>query len=469
MLSKKTIIGAGWLVSSRLGGRLIDFVTLLVLAKTLTPTDFGLTALAGTVIAIVDTILEVPLLQALTRLKDVEKAHLDTAFTLGLLRGLVLSLIVLLAAWPFSYFLHDSRLFALVTTLALGPVARSLYSPSMVYFTHKMSFREMFIAEFTGKVFASLISISVMLLGGGYWAIIAASISSSIVATIISYVFAPYKPALSLAKVSDFSGFIGWFGCSQIVSALSWQLDRIVLGYYISKADLGRYAIASDLATLPSQTIVGPAMQTAMAAFSKINDDPARLAGAYLKASRFTLMLAAPACIGMSLTSDLIFDVLFGEKWRGADVYLRWLSLTTIFYVYFQPVYALALATNNTKAIFKVMLIEFLSKLILIPILLFYFSTDGVVAARVVVSVIVYVVSSLVAHELSGVSVVAELKSVWKTAVACAVMICSVVFLRRYLNELHLISFWELVVTAAGGATVYIGALLALGIRLNKL
>jgi PST family polysaccharide transporter len=115
------------------------------------------------------------------------------------------------------------------------------------------------------------------------------------------------------------------------------------------------------------------------------------------------------------------------------------------------------------------MLIEFLSKLILIPILLFYFSTDGVVAARVVVSVIVYVVSSLVAHELSGVSVVAELKSVWKTAVACAVMICSVVFLRRYLNELHLISFWELVVTAAGGATVYIGALLALGIRLNKL
>ena len=81
MLSKKTIIGAGWLVSSRLGGRLIDFVTLLVLAKTLTPADFGLTALAGTVIAIVDTILEVPLLQALTRLKDVEKAHLDTAFT----------------------------------------------------------------------------------------------------------------------------------------------------------------------------------------------------------------------------------------------------------------------------------------------------------------------------------------------------------------------------------------------------
>ena len=61
----------------------------------------------------------------------------------------------------------------------------------------------------------------------------------------------------------------------------------------------------------------------------------------------------------------------------GADVYLRWLSLTTIFYVYFQPVYALALATNNTKAIFKVMLIEFLSKLILSQFFCFIFQLTG--------------------------------------------------------------------------------------------
>ena len=468
MLSKKTIIGAGWLVSSRLGGRLIDFATVLVLAKTLTPTDFGLTALAGTLIAIVDTILEVPLLQALTRLKNVEKSHLDTAFTLGLLRGLFLSLIVLSAAWPFSYFLHESRLPALVAALAIAPVARSVYSPSMVSFTHRMSFREIFIAEFAGKVFAAVISITVLLLGGGYWAIIAANVSSSVVTTIISYVFAPYKPALSLAKISDFSGFIGWFGGSQVIAALSWQFDRILLGHYTSKSDIGRYTMASDLSNLPSQSIIGPAMQTAMAAFSKINDDPERLAGAYLRASRFTLMLAVPACIGISLTSDLIFEVLFGAKWAGADVYLRWLSLTTISYVYFQPIYALALSTNNTKAVFKISLIDFLSKLIFVPILLLYFSTNGVVAARVVVSVIIYVFSSLVARELSGVSIADELKNVWKTAVACAVMTCGVVFLRRYLNGLHLISFLELAVTSASGATIYIGALFALGVRLNK-
>jgi hypothetical protein len=169
MLSTKTILGAGWSVSSRLGGRVIDFVTVLVLARTLTPADFGLTALAMTLIAIVDTVLEIPLLQALTRLKCVEKSHLDTAFTLGVLRGLLVSLVVLAAAWPFSIIFHDSRLTALVAALAMGPIARSLYSPGMVKFIRQMSFRETFMAEFVGKILASTTAIALVHLGGGYW------------------------------------------------------------------------------------------------------------------------------------------------------------------------------------------------------------------------------------------------------------------------------------------------------------
>ena len=104
MLSTKTILGASWLVSAKLGGRAIDVVTVLVLARTLTPADFGLTALAMTLIAVADTVLEIPLMQALIRLKSVTKSHLDTAFTLGILRGVLLSVVVLAAAWPFPLF-----------------------------------------------------------------------------------------------------------------------------------------------------------------------------------------------------------------------------------------------------------------------------------------------------------------------------------------------------------------------------
>ena len=132
MLSTKTVIGAGWLISSRLSGRLIDFGTVIFLARALSPADFGLAALAASLIAIVDTALEIPLTQALTRLKTIDDQHLNTAFTLGVCRGGVLSVVLLAAALPFSMIYHDPRLAPLVCVFALAPVARSLVSPAAI-------------------------------------------------------------------------------------------------------------------------------------------------------------------------------------------------------------------------------------------------------------------------------------------------------------------------------------------------
>jgi O-antigen/teichoic acid export membrane protein len=160
MLATKTLLGAGWTVSSRLAGRLIDFVTVLVLARTLTPADFGLTALAMTLTVIADMVLDIPLIKALTRLERLKKSHLDTAFTLGAMRGLLLALVVLVAAWPFSRIYHDSRLLPLIALISIGPIARSLYSPAMVRYIRDMSFRRVFIAEILGKIIAFTVAIS---------------------------------------------------------------------------------------------------------------------------------------------------------------------------------------------------------------------------------------------------------------------------------------------------------------------
>jgi O-antigen/teichoic acid export membrane protein len=468
MLSTKTILGVGWSVSSRLGGRVIDFVTVLVLARTLTPADFGLTALAMTLIAIVDTVLEIPLLQALTRLKSIEKSHLDTAFTLGVLRGLLVSLVVLAAAWPFSIIFHDSRLTVLVAALAMGPIARSLYSPGMVKFVRLMSFQQAFMAEFFGKILASSSAIALVYLGGGYWAIAASSIMSSVATTLISYILAPYRPALSLINLPDFSTFLGWFSSAQVLSALSWQFDRALLGYFISKSDLGQYTMASDLSVLPTQSLIGPAMQPVMAAFSRINDDSERLRNAYLKASRFTMMLAVPACIGMSLTSDLIINVLLGSKWLEAAVYLHWLAIATVLSAYYQPLYSLALAINRPSVIFRLSFIELCSRIVLMSSGLYFYSLLGVVAARGAVSVITFFAALLTARKLAGINMAFEVANLWRVAVSCIVMALLVLFLHHQLDGRNLNVLLELSLIAAFGGMVYAGTLFALGVRLRS-
>ncbi|MDP3740460.1 MAG: lipopolysaccharide biosynthesis protein [Hyphomonadaceae bacterium] len=469
MLTVKTLLGAGWSVSTRLANRLIDFVTLLILARALSPADFGLTALAMTVIAVVETVFEIALIQALTRLPHVDKSHLDTAFTLGLLRGLVFAVVVLVAAWPFASVYKDDRLVLLIAVLAIGPIARGLVSPGIVKFIRQLSFREIFVTQVLAKIIAAVLAFTILYLGGGYWAIAANSIATAVAATVFSYMVAPYRPAFSLSHLPEFLGFIGWFSFAQLISALNWQFDRILLGNFVSKSDFGRYTMAADLAALPTQSLIGPAMQPVMAAFAKIADDADRLRNAFLKASRFTMMLAMPACIFMALTADYLIEILLDAEWKESAAYLQWLALTVLLNAYFQPLYSLALAVNQPRAIFRLNAIDLLFRLILVPLGLYYYSVWGVIAARGVVSVIMFVASAIYARNLVGISVSTQLRNLWESAAACVAMALSVLLLRHHLDSLHLNTLVEFACVVPASAVVYAGALFAFGVRFTTL
>lgn len=465
MLSTKTIIGAGWLVSSRLTGRLIDFGTVIFLARALAPADFGLAALAASLIAIVDTALEIPLTQALTRLKSIDDAHLHTAFTLGVCRGALLSAILLAAAWPFALMYHDARLAPLVCVFAIGPVARSLYSPAMVNFVREISFKQAFGVEIAGKALAATAAITLAHTGGGYWAIVANSVLGLVATGILSHIIAPYRPKLSFARLGDFKGFVGWFSSAQLLAAASWQIDRGILGYFVSKSTLGKYTMASDLSLLPTQSVIGPAMQPVMAAFSRISDERERLAKAYLRAAGFTMMVAAPIGIGISLTADLIVRVMLGAKWVDSIGYLRWLALATMLSAVYQPLCALLLAMNRPATVFRLSVVEISTKAVLVAAGYYTYSLMGAVAGRVAVAALMAVMVLLTARRMVGTSLVSQLAGYWRVAVASTAMTALVLWLRHAIKGDHFPDAVELVVTAAVGAAVYGGALFALGVR----
>lgn len=467
MLTASTLSGATWTVSSRVLGRLVDFLTLMLLARALEPADFGVTALAMSLVVVVDTVMEVPLIQALTRLRIVEKIHLDTAFTLGVARGLFLSLVIVAAAWPFAAMYGDPHLLWLVPALALGPISRGLYNPNMVVFIKEMRFRQVFVAEFAGKIAAAALAIGVLYMGGGYWAIVASSVGSSAFTVVISYAIAPYRPAFGLRALSDFRSFIGWFSSAQLISALNWQLDRVMLGHLIPRSTLGQYTMAGDIAAMPTQSLIGPAMQPVMAAFSRIHDDFDRLRGAYLKASRFAMFLAVPAALGMALTADLIVAVLIGPKWAEAAVYLRWLSLTIVLNAYVQPLASLSLAVNRPATIFRLNAIELAVRAAAIPLGYYLFSVLGIIAARGAISVLMFTFSMVCARGLIGIGLRPQLLNLRKIAVAATTMSVVVLLLRHELAGFGLHELPELIFSASLGALIYMGVLFAYGARPN--
>jgi len=454
---------------SRLSGRVIDFVTVLVLARILTPADFGLVALASTIVAVLDTIFEVPLMQALVRLQTIERAHLDTAFTIGVARGFLLCAIISLIAVPSSWLYSDTRLTNIVLLIALAPLVKSLYSPQMSDYYRTLNFSRIFIIDVSGKVCGAIVSIIIVLFGGGYWAIITNTVVPAFIGTLLSYYMAPYHPRFSLAKLSNFSGFIGWFSAGQLLSALNWQLDRVLLGHFLTKTVFGQYTMASDLSVLPTQTIIGPAMQPIMAAFSKISDDVVRLRAAFLKASRFTMLLALPACLGISLCADLIVATLLGPKWQEAVFFLRWLSLPVGLTAYFQSVYALAVAIDRFSLIVRLNLIDVAIRLLLLISGYFVFGIGGVLVARAVTSTIMLALSMRTARTILQLSFKEQLANLWQVAAACVVMVACVLGLRQWPALVSLGRSVEFALVIVCGVTVYLIALHSLGLRIGSM
>lgn len=465
MLAVKAVKGAGWMILSRFLGRSIDFVTLLVLARVLAPADFGFIALAMIVISIADIVLEVPVTHALTRLPRIERAHVDTGFTLGLLRGTAILATIAAASWPFARIYNDASLVPVLLFLAAGPVARGLYSPAMVHFIRQMSFRQAFVAELCGKSGAIILAVSVVAAGGGHWAIATNFVAASVITTIASYVIAPYRPSLSLARFSDFASFIGWFGAAQIVAALNWQFDRLLLGRFVDRTTLGRFTMASDLAVMPTQSLIGPAMQPVMAALSRVNGDPDRLRLAFLKAARLAMLVSVPVCLGIALTGDLAVALLLGPRWQEAGPLLQMLALTVLTIPYFQCLYALALAVDRPVAIFRLNAVDLLLRVAVVPFGLWLAGLAGVIAARGFLSVVLFGLCLHSLRGLAGLSVRDQLHSLWKIAVAAIAMVLAVLALRRGLVPGGWPAAVQIAACAVTGAAVYGGTLLALGVR----
>jgi PST family polysaccharide transporter len=467
MLAMKALKGAGWLVGSRFVGRLFDLVTLLVFARLLSPADFGMTALALTFVIVADVVLEVPVTQALTRLPAIDRSHLDTGFTLGLLRGLAIGALVLAAAWPLSVLYDNMQLGPIMAALAVGPMLRGLASPQMVRFVREMSFRRLFLAEVFGKAAAAAAAIATALAGGGYWALVVNSVVGVGAGAAISYVFAPYRPRLSLARFGDFASFIGWFSLAQLVSAVNWQFDRMLLGAHVDKPTLGRYVVASDLSVMPTQSLIGPAMQPVMAAFARIGDDRERLRLAFLKASRFAMAISAPMAIGIALIADLIVALLLGPQWRDAAPLLSLLALSVAAMPYYQTLSSLAVAVDRPAVMFRLNAIDLGLRAVLLPLGMLAASAPGVAAARVALSAIMFFAYLAQARAITGAGLGAQLLNVWKVAAAAGLMAAAVLAARHGLAASPPHALIETAIAVAVGAAAYGAGLLACGMRLS--
>ncbi len=170
-IANRTAQAVGWLALARVSAKVIDFCLLIVFGRVLSPADFGLVALAMTLIVMLELIADLPVGQVLVRMHEPRPEHYDTAFTLSLIRAAALGTLYIALAWPFAWLYRDARLAPLICVLSLAPMVRGLVSPRLAYYARSIDFRRDFFSDFAGKLGSLLCAGSLALLYPSYWAI----------------------------------------------------------------------------------------------------------------------------------------------------------------------------------------------------------------------------------------------------------------------------------------------------------
>lgn len=460
----QTAISGSWMIGARLISRVVDLGTMLVLAHMLRPRDFGLVAIAMTVIYIVEAALELPVSQALVRLPVLTSAHYDTAFTLSFARGAILSLILCLVSLPFSYVYGDRRLVPLICLLSLAPAARGLVSPRLADFAKHLDFSRDFAIELTGKMVAFAAAIAFALSFRNYWSIAIGTVAAPVTAAIASYVLAPYRPRFSLSELRSFSGFLGWITVAQGISALNWQSDRLLLGKLTSRSELGLFTTANDVANIPLLTLFGPILRPLLSAFALLKHDLERLQKSYQTSSSAMVTLGLPILIGESMIAYPAVRLLFGDKWMGAAPMLRWLALSLIPSLFAMPLGPLVMALDRTRIFVKRNALEISVKLPLVILGALRFQFFGVIAARLISEAATVIFCMVVVRRLIGLSLREQVLAPWRGILAslgmAAVLALAVPHLTQATGTVPLAVGVALSVTL--GAVAYTGTLLTL-------
>lgn len=377
--SKSTIKGISWLGILRIFSRIISIARTSILARILTPAQFGSFSIVSIVLAFTEMITETGVNVFLLQEKVNISKYINTAWVVSIARGTLISLIIVFAAPLISNFFSNSNTFHLLLLASLVPFLRGFINPRVVIFQKELQFHKEF--TFRGTLFLVESASSV------YFALITHDPISLVLGLIIGVIlevlgsFLFFRPIPKLKLNSLYLRKIirvgKWVTVSGVFNYLFHNTDNIVIGKILGTSALGLYDLTYRISVLPVTEATEVVSKVTLPVFAKISDDTERLKRGYLKILLFIVLLLVPFGILCFFFSEFITNTILGSKWSGASSVFQVLiifgvlraisnSATTVFF---------AIKRQDINAFYNS--ISFLVLLLLIIPLVHKFGTIG--------------------------------------------------------------------------------------------
>ena len=423
----------GWIVGGTYAERLLGLLSTLVITRLLTPEDFGVFAIGMVFMQLVTGFTEVGLSMAVVKFRDASDDDMDTLFTIGLLRGLLLGA-VMLGAGPVAVAIYgDPRLLGVFWGLAGVPVLTGLINPRFYEFERDGDFSREFVSMLARKVVAVALTIGLALWLGSYVAIVAGVLVGAAMQVALSFAFRPKLPRLTLASLPKVFGFTGWITLVAIFAALNNKLDVMFFGRLVGEGGAGQLYLGSQLAELPTRDVSIPLARAIYPGLSERQDDPEAVRVAFLQGCQALAMLALPASVGFALVADLALPILVGDQWGDAvpviQIFGPVLGLQTVF----AATQGYAMSVGRVIVVGRREATFFFLRTPVILYALWAHGFRGGVAAVACMGLVHCVLNSAAYRQLSGKSALHPVMAAHRSLVGCAAMAAAVFGVRALL------------------------------------
>ncbi|MBR9897781.1 MAG: lipopolysaccharide biosynthesis protein [Gammaproteobacteria bacterium] len=463
MVTQKVLKGSVWLFSIRIISNFLGIATTIVVARFLAPEDFGIVAIATTIQIILMSISELSMSHALIYEKNVTKEHLNTAWTMSLIRGVLIFLILGLCSGVLEKFYETPGLKLILIALGCGVLLRSVSSPALVLYQKELNFKQEFLINFFAKIVSFVFSIWIAYEYQTYWALVFGMLLSDFVHCSTSYLLAPYLPKLSVSKFRSMLSFSGWMTLSNVVNTINWNFDNLFIGKMISEKALGLYKMGNNLALLPSRELTIPLRQLLFPSFSMIKNDANRVFNAYRRSQSLTSFIVIPSGVGLACIAEPLIPMVLGSKWIDAIIVVQVLAIVFAVQSLVTLVNPLAMAFGRTKTLFYRDMLMFGIRLPLVVVAAIYWGLEGIVWARAISAATSILICIALIREIIGYGFSHHISSNWRIFVSCCVMVLFIFFVSHSVLAKQLLNFQYLyilmLIVCGGGiylSTVYL-------------
>lgn len=358
-IRRKTAKGLSWTVLAQQSRMLINLGVLVVLARLLSPREFGLIAMVTAFTNFFSILNELGFARAIIYKKDVSEKDLSSAFWINLFQGMALSLVVLALSPLIAGFYSSEQLQPVVMVLSLVFTVSSFGMIEQALFMKEMSFKIPAIIEILSSVSAAAVAIVAAASGFGVWSLVFQSLVYASLTAVLFFIFSDWKPRLTV----DWEATKGLFGYGLpvsgffIVNYFSRNLDNLLIGRFLGAFQVGCYDLAYKSLLLPLSNVSSIIGRVMFPAMSTLQDDNERAGRAYVKATRYIALLTFPITIGLAILAPELVRLFLGPKWNRAifliQVFALIGGLQTI-YITYPWIY---LSKGRTRTLFRIGLV----------------------------------------------------------------------------------------------------------------